>query len=60
MNNSFANQPTLPRLRAEYDGTQLAEKDVLVVTINYRLGALGFLVSIEDGLFGNYGLMDQR
>ncbi|GMH52033.1 hypothetical protein TL16_g01143 [Triparma laevis f. inornata] len=46
--------------RAEYDGTQLAEKDVIVVTINYRLGALGFLVSIEDGLYGNYGLMDQR
>ncbi|GMI06818.1 hypothetical protein TrVE_jg14387 [Triparma verrucosa] len=46
--------------RAEYDGTQLSEKDVIVVTINYRLGALGFLVSIEDGLYGNYGLMDQR
>lgn len=26
-----------------YDGSQLARRDVVVVTINYRLGALGFL-----------------
>ena len=30
------------------------------MTVNYRLGALGWLVSIDDGLYGNYGLMDQR
>lgn len=30
------------------------------MTLNYRLGALGFLVSSSDGLFGNFGLMDQR
>lgn len=40
--------------------------DVLVVTINYRLGALGFLAHPElsgeapDGLSGDYGLMDQQ
>ena len=31
-----------------------------MVTLNYRLGALGFLVSTPDGLYGNFGLMDQR
>ena len=29
---------------------------VLVVSINYRLGALGWMVSIADNLWGNYGL----
>lgn len=47
--------------KPEYYGNQLAEKGgVIVVSFNYRLGALGFLVSISDGLYGNYGLDDQR
>lgn len=46
--------------RPEYDGRRLAERGTIVVTLNYRLGALGFLVSSPDGLFGNFGLMDQR
>jgi carboxylesterase type B len=46
--------------RQEYFGDRLANRGVVVVSCNYRLGALGFLVSTSDGLFGNYGLHDQK
>lgn len=46
--------------RAEYDGRRLAERGTIVVTLNYRLGALGFMVSSSDGIYGNFGLQDQR
>ena len=43
----------------EYDGTKLATSGrLMVVTVNYRLGALGYLSSPVLGE-GNYGLMDQ-
>ncbi|WP_287153666.1 carboxylesterase/lipase family protein [Candidatus Solincola tengchongensis] len=48
-----------------YEGKYLARKGVVVVTINYRLGPLGFmahpLLSEESphGVSGNYGLLDQ-
>ncbi|KAG8198343.1 hypothetical protein JTE90_021591 [Oedothorax gibbosus] len=43
-----------------YDGTILAGfGDVIVITLNYRLGILGFLPAMEAQSRGNYGLMDQ-
>lgn len=43
-----------------YDGARLAASGrVVIVTLNYRVGALGFLAGIE-GLDGNYGFRDQQ
>ncbi|XP_070195109.1 bile salt-activated lipase-like isoform X3 [Littorina saxatilis] len=44
---------------AYYNGTELASKGVVVVTANYRLGALGFLSTLDDICPGNNGLLDQ-
>jgi para-nitrobenzyl esterase len=51
---------------AVYDGSQLARKGAVVVTLNYRLGAFGFLAHPEldaespNHVSGNYGLLDQQ
>ena len=48
-----------------YDGRRLAGRGVVVVSINYRLGPLGWLAHPELsresplGVSGNYGLLDQ-
>ena len=44
-----------------YDGGELARRDVVVVTINYRLGALGFFAHPALGRRSamNFGLLDQ-
>lgn len=45
---------------SQYDGTFLClVGNVIVITLNYRLGALGFLSTGDDNSPGNYGLMDQ-
>lgn len=48
-----------------YDGARLARQGMIVVSINYRLGLMGFLAHPALGaesprrLSGNYGLLDQ-
>jgi len=48
-----------------YDGKKLAERGIIVVSVNYRLGVLGWLahpaLSAESPahVSGNYGLLDQ-
>ncbi|HET7013749.1 MAG TPA: carboxylesterase family protein [Streptosporangiaceae bacterium] len=49
----------------DYDPSALVADGVIVVTINYRLGALGFLADSalaahKGGPSGDYGLMDQQ
>lgn len=49
-----------------YNGTTLAKKGVIVVTPNYRIGALGFLAHPQldaespHNASGNYGILDQQ
>jgi para-nitrobenzyl esterase len=56
--NGFSHEPN-------YLGHNLAKRDVVVVSINYRLGALGFMAhpaltaESDRKLSGNYGLLDQ-
>jgi len=45
---------------SDYDPVYFMEKDVVVVTINYRLGPLGFLTFGNDLASGNLGLRDQQ
>lgn len=49
----------------DYDGSWLARRgQVIVVTFNYRVGALGFFshpaINAEGHAFANYGIMDQQ
>jgi para-nitrobenzyl esterase len=49
-----------------YDGESMAEKGIVTITVNYRLGIFGFLAHPEltnesvHHSSGNYGLMDQH
>ena len=49
-----------------YDGESMAQKGIVAVTVNYRLGIFGFLAHPEltaespTHSSGNYGLMDQH
>jgi para-nitrobenzyl esterase len=48
-----------------YDGAGFARRGVVLVSINYRLGVLGYMAHPElsresaNGVSGNYGLLDQ-
>jgi len=44
---------------AEYEPDYLLDEDVVLVTIQYRLGMFGFLSTEDSHLPGNYGMLDQ-
>ena len=58
----FVNGGSSPEV---YAGSKFAEKGVVFVSANYRLGRFGFFAFPEltkenaDGMVGNYGFMDQ-
>ncbi|CAG5129354.1 unnamed protein product [Candidula unifasciata] len=41
------------------DGATMAPQGVVTVTINYRLGPLGFMSTGDAAMPGNYGMLDQ-
>lgn len=49
----------------EFDGEGFAKKNVILVTINYRVNAFGFFAhpdleqETQEGVSGNYGILDQ-
>ncbi|APZ98656.1 carboxylesterase [Sphingopyxis sp. QXT-31] len=58
LTNGYSHEPM-------YDGAKLSARGAVIVSINYRLGALGYMAHPElskespDGVSGNYGLLDQ-
>ncbi len=59
----FVNGGSSPSV---YDGSSFAQKGVIMVSANYRLGRFGFFgfpeltkQNKDNGLLGNYGYMDQ-
>ncbi|XP_060894144.1 bile salt-activated lipase-like [Labrus mixtus] len=44
-----------------YDGKEMADRgEVIIVTVNYRVGTMGFLSTGDSRMPGNYGLWDQH
>jgi carboxylesterase type B len=43
-----------------YNGAVFAANGVITVTVNYRIGFLGFFAAPDLGIEGNFGFLDQR
>ncbi len=44
---------------ADYDPDYIMDQEVVLVTVNYRLGMFGFLSTEDEHAPGNYGMLDQ-
>ena len=42
-----------------YEPDYLLDEDIVLVTINYRLGMFGFMSTEDRASPGNYGMLDQ-
>ena len=42
-----------------YEPDYLLDEDIVLVTINYRLGMFGFMSTESNEVPGNYGMLDQ-
>ncbi|KAJ3655564.1 hypothetical protein Zmor_014687 [Zophobas morio] len=51
----FAGRGSSDTIGPEY----IMDKDVILVTFNYRLGVFGFFSTLDDAAPGNFGLKDQ-
>ncbi len=59
------SRPEIRRLEPRYDGTEMARRGIVAVTVNYRLNIFGFAhseLSAESPYqgSGNYGFLDQH
>ncbi len=43
----------------DYDPDYILDEDVVLVTVQYRLGMFGFLSTEDEQAPGNYGMLDQ-
>lgn len=43
-----------------YGPERLLDRDIVLVTVNYRLGVFGFISTGDEAAPGNYGLLDQN
>ena len=48
-----------PLFQISYEPDYLLDEDIVLVTINYRLGMFGFMSTEDRASPGNYGMLDQ-
>ena len=57
--NGPRNNARKKKLRVVKNFSNLVSQDVIFVTIEYRLGILGFFTTDDETAQGNYGIWDQ-
>ena len=59
MKYSVKNDQIFQSIQFSYDPDYLLDEDIVLVTINYRLGMFGFMSTEDREATGNYGMLDQ-